>query len=65
LAVKVTLVPGQITPAGLATMETEGITVAFTVIVIALLVAVDGDAQAAFEVMTQVTKSPFARAAFV
>jgi hypothetical protein len=42
---------------------TEGVTAGFTVMVVALEVTVVGDAQAAVEVMLQVTTSPCARAA--
>ena len=64
VAVKVTLVPAQIAPAGLAAMLTDGATAAVTVIVISLDVAVVGLAQASDEVITQVILLPFAKAAF-
>lgn len=65
VAVNVTDVPVQIVLPGLADMLTDGVTVAVTTIVILLLVAVAGEAQEALLVITQVTTSPFARAAFV
>ncbi len=64
VAVKVTLAPVQIVVAGVV-MPTEGVTIAITVIVIALDVAVAGDAQAALDVMITLTISPFANAAEV
>jgi hypothetical protein len=63
VAVKVTIVPEQIVVADAPTI-TDGVTVELTVIVIALDVAVIGEAQAAVEVITQVTISPFTKAAF-
>jgi hypothetical protein len=57
VAVKVTLVPAHIVEA-LAEIDTEGVTAAFTVIVTAFDVAVVGEAQAAVDVITQVTTSP-------
>lgn len=57
---KVTLVPEQIELPETVAIETEGVTEAFTVIVTELLVAVDEEAQAAVEVITQVTTSLFA-----
>lgn len=65
VAVNVTLVPAQIVVPGLAAIETEGVTAAFTTIVNVLEVAVAGEAQFALEVITQLTVFPFARAAFV
>lgn len=65
VAVNVTDVPVQIVLPGLADMLTDGVTVAVTTIVILLLVAVAGEAHEALLVITQVTTSPFARAAFV
>ena len=65
VAVKVTLVPAQIVPVGLAAMDTDGVTFGVTVIVTALDVAVVGDAQVAFEVSTQVMISPLLSDAFV
>ena len=64
VAVKVTLVPEQMVVADAAT-ATDGTTVVLTVIVTGDEVAVVGDAQEAEEVITQVTTSPFAKAAFV
>ena len=55
---KVTDVPVQIAPVGLATTLTEGTTVGLTVIVIALDVAVVGVAQDELEFKIQVTMSP-------
>ena len=54
VAVNVTAAPAQIVVVGVE-MLTDGADDAVTVIVIALEVAVAGDAQAAVEVMTQVT----------
>lgn len=65
VAVKVTEVPEQIVLPGFADILTAGTTVVLTVIVIPLLVAVIGDAHEALLVITQVTTSPLARAAFV
>lgn len=65
VAVKVTDVPVQIVLPGLADMLTDGVTLLLTVIVIALLVAVNGDAQEALLVITQVITSPLANAALV
>lgn len=61
---KVTLVPEQIVVADAAT-ATDGVTVVFTVIVTGFEVGDVGVTQAAVEVITQVTTSPFARDAFV
>ena len=61
VAVKITLVPGQIIVDDAAT-TTEGVTDAVTIIVIVLDVAVAGDAQAALEFMITVTTSPLANA---
>ena len=55
VAVKVTLVPVQMAPAGEATIETVGALVGFTTIVIPEEVAVVGDAQAKLLVITTVT----------
>jgi hypothetical protein len=57
--VNVTEVPVQIAPVGLAAMVTTGVTLAFTVIVTGVLVAVGVVRQEAFEVITTVTTSPF------
>jgi len=57
VAVKVTLVPAQIIPEGLAAMLTEGVKLVVTLIVIAFDVAVAGEAQVALEVMITVTTS--------
>ena len=65
VAVNVTLVPLQIVVPGLAAILTDGVTIAFTVIVIAFDVAVAGDTQVAVEFITQVTTSPFTNAPFV
>ena len=56
LAVNVTGVPGQIVVADAATV-TDGIGAGVTVIGIAVLVAVSGDAQVALDVITTVTLS--------
>ena len=63
-AVKVTLVPAQIVLPGLAATLTDGTTVAATVIVIPVAVAVTGLAQVNDEVITTVTTSPLANALF-
>ena len=60
VGVNVTDVPAQIVVAE-ALIVTDGVTVAFTVIVTLLDVAVVGEAQAAVDVITQVTTSPFAK----
>jgi hypothetical protein len=60
VAVKVTDVPAQIVVA-VAAICTESVPVAFTVIVIALDVAVAGVTQAPVGVMTQVTTLPLAK----
>lgn len=65
VAVNVTEVPLHIVFPGLADILTDGVTGVDTAIVIPVLVAVAGDAQVALLVSTQVTTSPFARAAFV
>jgi len=64
VAVNVTLVPVQMVVA-LAFTATEGVTAVFTVIVTGVDVALVGEAHASEEVITQVTTSPFARAALV
>jgi hypothetical protein len=61
VAVNVTDCPAQIAPDGFALMLTDGVTEEFTVIVIALDVAVVGLAQEALEVITQVITSPSTR----
>jgi hypothetical protein len=58
VAVKVTLVPEQMAPDGLAVILTEGTTVLVTVIVIVFEVAVTGLAQAAFDVIIQLIVLP-------
>ena len=63
VAVNVTLVPPQIVVA-VAAMLTDGVTGEVTVIVIALDVAVGWVIQVREEVMTTVTTSLLARAAF-
>jgi hypothetical protein len=65
VAVKVTLVPGQIAPTGKAAMLTLAGNAEFTTIVTALEVAGDPVAQVAFEVITHVTTSLFARVELV
>ena len=65
VAVNVTLVPLQIVEPGFAVMLTDGATDELTVIVTVLDVAVGVDAQAEFDVITQLTVFPFARVAFV
>ena len=64
VAVKVTLVPAQIAPAGLAAIVTDGTTAAVTHMVISFDVAVVGLAQASAEVITQMILLPFTKAAF-
>ena len=64
VAVNVTLVPIQIVLPGDATILTDGVTVGFTVIVIALEVTGFGLAHATDDVITQVTTSPFANVEF-
>ncbi|KAF5032322.1 hypothetical protein DSECCO2_618490 [anaerobic digester metagenome] len=64
VAVNVTLVPEQMLVAEALT-ATEGVTVVLTVIVTGVEVAVVGVAHVAVDVMTQVTTSPLASAAFV
>ena len=63
VAVKITLVPEQIVVA-VAPIVTDGITVGFTVTVIALDVAVGCVTQVNEEVMTTVITSLFARVVF-
>ena len=63
VAVKVTFCPAQILVA-LAAIVTAGTTTGSTVMVTGFEVAVVGEAQAAFEVITQVTTSPLARDEF-
>ena len=63
-AVKVVLVPEQIVLPGLALILTDGTTVAVTVIVIPVEVAVVGFAQASDDVITTVIISPFAKPLF-
>ena len=63
VAVNVTLVPAQIVVA-VAAILTDGVTGEVTVIVIALDVAVAWVTQVSEEVMTTVTTSLFANAAF-
>jgi hypothetical protein len=58
-AVKVTVVPAHIELPGLTPILIKGATIAFTVIVILLDVAVTGLAQAALLVKTHVTICPF------
>ncbi len=67
VAVKVTLVPAHIVelPVVIA-VDTEGMTVALTTIVMPVLVAVVAETQiSALGVMTQVTASPFAKVVLV
>ena len=64
VAVNVTPVPAQMVLPGLAAMLTDGVTIAFTVIVIVFEVAVAGDAHVAMDVNTQVTASLFANERF-
>lgn len=64
VAVKVTLVPEQMVVADAAT-DTAGVSVLLTVIVTGEEVAVVGDAHVEDDVITQVTTSPFDKAALV
>jgi len=64
VAVKVTLVPEQMVVADAET-ATAGVTTGLTVIVIVEDVAVVGEAQVAFDVITQVMVFPLVRAALV
>jgi hypothetical protein len=57
---KVTDPPVHIAPDGVAEIVIEGVTLFVTVITTELEVAVEGNAQAALEVSTQVKASPFA-----
>lgn len=59
IAVKVTLLPGHIAPDGLAEITALTGAAGLTFIVKALDVAGDPEEQGAFEVITQVTTSPF------
>ena len=65
VAVKVTLEPAQIVPAGFAAIDTDGTIVLVTVIVIALDVTVFDVTQVSEDVSTQVTTSPLVSDAFV
>ena len=65
VAVKVTLVPEQIAPAGTAAMLTLTGKFGFTVMVIVFEVAGFPVTQVAFDVNTQVTRSPFTNTALV
>lgn len=58
-------VNAQIAPEGVGDMLTLAGTEAFTAIVIELLTAVAGETQAALEVITHVTTSPFIKAEVV
>jgi hypothetical protein len=63
VALKVTDVPAHIVFPGLALMLMAGATADETDIVSVFEVAEDGDAHAAFDVITQLTVLPFAREA--
>ena len=65
MAVKPTILPGQIGPDGEATTLTSGINRGLTEINIVLEVAVTGDAQIAFDVNTTETISPLFSDEFV
>jgi hypothetical protein len=65
VAVKVTLVPAQIAPAGTAAMDTLGTAMGFTVMVMAFEVTGFGCGQTAFEVITTLMASPFINVALV
>ena len=65
VAVKVTDVPGQMAPEGLAEIETDTGRLEFITIVIILEVAGEPVAQVAFDVSTQVTWSLLFKAAEV
>lgn len=58
VAVKVTEVPAQIGPVGLAAILTLGVTLVFTTMLMALLLAVVGEEQVRSLVRTHVTISP-------
>jgi hypothetical protein len=58
LAVKVTDVPAQIAPLGLAVIEIVGTTLCVTVIVMLFEVTVAGEGQTAFDVISTVITSP-------
>ena len=62
VAVKVTLVPEQIAPLGLAEILTLAVTGELTVMVMEFEVAGEPVTQASTDVITQVIASPFARA---
>jgi hypothetical protein len=62
IAVKVTFVPGQMDPEGLADMLTDGVTVGLTVIVTVLDVAGLPDTQEALLVIWQIIWSELMRA---
>ena len=64
VAVNVTLVPAHIVEADAAT-DTAGVTTGFTVMVMPVEVAEVGEAQAAVDVIMQVTTSPFVNALLV
>jgi len=63
VAVNVTDVPAHMLLPGLDVIETEGVTVVLTVIVIVLLAAVAGDTQEALLETTQVIVLPFVKEA--
>ncbi len=65
VAVKVTLVPAQIVLPGFAAILTAGTTDPVTTIVTVFEVAVAAEVHVAFEVITQLTVLPLAKAAFV
>ena len=59
MAVNVTFVPSQIVPVGVLEMLTEGVTLAVTVMVMTLLVAVAGLVQPKLLVIKHLTVFPF------
>ena len=65
VAVKVTEVPAQIAPGGLAVIFTAGVRIGFTNIIILLEVAVTGETQFALEVMITFTISPLTKVLLV
>ena len=64
VAVKVTVIPGQIVLPGAATILTDGVTVVVTAITIALEVTGLGLAHVTDDVITQVITSPFIKVEF-
>ena len=59
VAVKFTVVPIHMVPAGLAAIDTDGLTIGFTCMAVAVAVAIAGDGHTALEVIITDTISPF------